>query len=206
MALCLIAESLWFHCDANSLGHADARSTKYLSPNSSKNDDPQFHNQDVFPSYHDKESHLQKWQNPSQNSIIPQPFVGVQIPPKPIKRSEHGEIPFALSDLRADKSKDQRPSENVQLVTNKSGYDFPLDMDDLEIPWSALVLKERIGAGIFLFCLKKGFLAFFWSLIQPSTLMCMCLTVCLSLLFLCFPGSFGTVHRADWLGSVRFFS
>ncbi|XXG73028.1 hypothetical protein AAC387_Pa07g2010 [Persea americana] len=135
--------------------------TKYLSPTSNKNDNPQFHNHgDAFSSYHDKESHLQKLQIPSRNGIIPQPSVGVQIPPKPIKQPEHREIPFALSDLRADKSKDQRHNESVQRVTNKSGFDFSFDVDDSDIPWSDLVLKERIGAG-----------------------------------------SFGTVHRADWHGS-----
>ncbi|KAG6745143.1 hypothetical protein POTOM_051787 [Populus tomentosa] len=52
-------------------------------------------------------------------------------------------------------------SEGSQLVSGKTNDELSLDVEDLDIPWSDLVLKERIGAG-----------------------------------------SFGTVHRADWHGSI----
>lgn len=41
-------------------------------------------------------------------------------------------------------------SEGSQLVSGKTSEELSLDVEDLDIPWSDLVLKERIGAGMFL--------------------------------------------------------
>ncbi|KAG6744133.1 hypothetical protein POTOM_052843 [Populus tomentosa] len=40
-------------------------------------------------------------------------------------------------------------SEGSQLVSGKTSDELSLDVEDLDIPWSDLVLKERIGAGSF---------------------------------------------------------
>ncbi|KAJ6969314.1 hypothetical protein NC653_037088 [Populus alba x Populus x berolinensis] len=40
-------------------------------------------------------------------------------------------------------------SEGSQLVSGKTNDELSLDVEDLDIPWSDLVLKERIGAGSF---------------------------------------------------------
>ncbi|KAM7255280.1 hypothetical protein ACFE04_020521 [Oxalis oulophora] len=70
--------------------------------------------------------------------------------------------PFlALSDQRPDTSRGMRYSDSVQLGPGKLNKEITLDVEDLDIPWSDLVLRERIGAG-----------------------------------------SFGTVHRAEWHGSL----
>jgi serine/threonine-protein kinase CTR1 len=55
---------------------------------------------------------------------------------------------FAISNPRLDTVKDPRFTEGGQPVPSKQNKEPPLDIDD--IPWSDLVLKERIGAGIFL--------------------------------------------------------
>ncbi|KAG5556653.1 hypothetical protein RHGRI_007058 [Rhododendron griersonianum] len=61
-----------------------------------------------------------------------------------------------------------------QAVPTKPSNSFSFEGEDLDIPWSDLILKERIGSGIF--SLVGGLL---------HSLHC----------------SFGTVHRADWHGS-----
>ncbi|KAK8685569.1 hypothetical protein V6N13_041569 [Hibiscus sabdariffa] len=52
-------------------------------------------------------------------------------------------------------------AKNIQLVPHKPRKEVTLEVDDLDIPWSDLLLNDRIGAG-----------------------------------------SFGTVHRAKWNGSL----
>ncbi|KAJ9181444.1 hypothetical protein P3X46_009576 [Hevea brasiliensis] len=56
---------------------------------------------------------------------------------------------LSLSDQRVDTSKNSRFSEVSQLVSSKTSNELSLDVEDLDIPWSDLVLKERIGAGSF---------------------------------------------------------
>lgn len=53
--------------------------------------------------------------------------------------------------ILADKSKDQRVIESGQVVPTRLDSNLALEVDDFDIPWSDLVLKERIGAGIFIF-------------------------------------------------------
>ncbi|PIN10259.1 Tyrosine kinase [Handroanthus impetiginosus] len=52
-----------------------------------------------------------------------------------------------LLDSRVNRSKDARLGEGGQFPFKASEISF--DVDDLNIPWSDLVLKERIGAGSF---------------------------------------------------------
>ncbi|RWR82519.1 serine/threonine-protein kinase CTR1 isoform X1 [Cinnamomum micranthum f. kanehirae] len=51
--------------------------------------------------------------------------------------------------ILADKSKDQRVIESGQVVPTRLDSNLALEVDDFDIPWSDLVLKERIGAGSF---------------------------------------------------------
>ncbi|XP_071699193.1 serine/threonine-protein kinase CTR1-like [Rutidosis leptorrhynchoides] len=53
---------------------------------------------------------------------------------------------YALSNTRMEVSSNQRFDPGQ---ANKASGDYTLDFEDLDIPWSDLVLKERIGAGSF---------------------------------------------------------
>ncbi|XP_043724530.1 serine/threonine-protein kinase CTR1-like [Telopea speciosissima] len=77
---------------------------------------------------------------PSQNVIISEHFVGdpVQIAP-----NGHRDVQWA------DTTKNLRFSEGSQLVPSKPSSELFLDVEGLDIPWSDLVLKEKIGAGSF---------------------------------------------------------
>ncbi|GLT94647.1 hypothetical protein SLE2022_123760 [Rubroshorea leprosula] len=84
------------------------------------------------------------------------------LPPKfaQIKKIVKDPIPFkhippiGLRDISMlgsipDVGKDSRISEYGQLVPGKPERELALDVDGLDIPWSDLILKERIGAGSF---------------------------------------------------------
>ncbi|XP_027066037.1 serine/threonine-protein kinase CTR1 [Coffea arabica] len=57
--------------------------------------------------------------------------------------------PRALPGPRMDAIKDPRFVDRGQLVPMATSGELNLDVEDLNIPWSDLVLKERIGAGSF---------------------------------------------------------
>ncbi|KAL3628365.1 copper transport protein ctr1 [Castilleja foliolosa] len=54
-----------------------------------------------------------------------------------------------LLDPRINTSKDTRFGEGGQSVASRATSEFTFEVDDLNIPWSDMVLKERIGAGSF---------------------------------------------------------
>lgn len=55
---------------------------------------------------------------------------------------------IAISEARTDTINDQRYFEGVgRLAPAKPSRGLVLDVEDLDIPWNDLVLKERIGAG-----------------------------------------------------------
>ncbi|XP_027768306.1 serine/threonine-protein kinase CTR1-like isoform X2 [Solanum pennellii] len=57
---------------------------------------------------------------------------------------------IAISEARTDTINDQRYFEGVgRLAPAKPSRGLVLDVEDLDIPWNDLVLKERIGAGSF---------------------------------------------------------
>ncbi|KAK9127647.1 hypothetical protein Syun_016444 [Stephania yunnanensis] len=68
------------------------------------------------------------------------------IPPYGLK---DGQSILGLSNLRANAGRDQRFMEGVQLVPSKLNTEIPIDVDDLDIPWTDLILKEKVGAGSF---------------------------------------------------------
>lgn len=55
-----------------------------------------------------------------------------------------------LPDPRGNANKDVRFGEGGLLFQSKSSAELAYDVEDLKIPWGDLVLKERIGAGIFI--------------------------------------------------------
>ncbi|KAK9921163.1 hypothetical protein M0R45_029686 [Rubus argutus] len=64
----------------------------------------------------------------------------------PLKRIS----PVGRRDVSSlDTSKDSRFGEGVQQVPSKPSNELTLNVGDLDIPWSDLVLKEKIGAGSF---------------------------------------------------------
>ncbi|XP_048321300.1 serine/threonine-protein kinase CTR1 isoform X2 [Ziziphus jujuba] len=88
------------------------------------------------PGAKDRDSQLFKTCNPAQNilhstTMAKDPAIG---------RREA---------MRVDSSKSSRLFEGSQLIPSKPTKEFTLDIEDLNIPWCDLVLKERIGAGSF---------------------------------------------------------
>ncbi|XP_044492468.1 serine/threonine-protein kinase CTR1 [Mangifera indica] len=103
------------------------------------------------PSAHDRDTELFKSCNPTQNIIHSMNSVNDPIPLKHIPPIGHrdGQPRLALPDQIVDKAKDLRFLEGAQLIPGKPSKDFSLDVEELDIPWNDLVLKERIGAGSF---------------------------------------------------------
>ncbi|KAJ4969967.1 hypothetical protein NE237_003066 [Protea cynaroides] len=90
---------------------------------------------------HVRESPVQNSCNPSENVMVSKQFVKDPVQRKPIAPSGHRDVQWV------DTSKDLRFIEGS--VPSKSSTELSLDVEDLNIPWSDLVLKERIGAGSF---------------------------------------------------------
>lgn len=96
------------------------------------------------PGAKDGDSQLFKSCNPAQNivhstTVVNDPAIGRR-------------------DALRDSVKTSRFLEGSQLVSSKPSNELNLDIDDLDIPWNDLVLKERIGAGSSLpFLLDKRF-------------------------------------------------
>lgn len=56
------------------------------------------------------------------------------------------QLPIIRPDPRLDSTKDTRFTDGGQLALRKP-KELAIDVEDLDIPWTDLVLKERIGAG-----------------------------------------------------------
>ncbi|KAH9674817.1 serine/threonine-protein kinase CTR1 [Citrus sinensis] len=100
---------------------------------------------------HDRDFELFNSCNPTQNMTHSINMVKDPNPLKHIQPIGHRDAQPGLSsiDQRVDASKDLRFSESGQLVPGKPSKEFTFDVDDLDIPWNDLVLKEKIGAGSF---------------------------------------------------------
>ncbi|XP_022743313.1 serine/threonine-protein kinase CTR1-like isoform X2 [Durio zibethinus] len=91
------------------------------------------------PTDHDRDSHYSESITLSKNIIK-----------KRISKLGHRDLPvLVLSDPMGDATKDSRFAEGSQLVPSKRSKELFLEVDDLDIPWSDLVLREKIGAGSF---------------------------------------------------------
>lgn len=108
---------------------------------------------------HDRDFELFNSCNPTQNMTH---SINMVKDPNPLKHNQpigHRDAQPGLSsiDQRVDASKDLRFSESGQLVPGKPSKEFTFDVDDLDIPWNDLVLKEKIGAGICFLLLEEIF-------------------------------------------------
>ncbi|KAE9585414.1 putative protein kinase TKL-CTR1-DRK-2 family [Lupinus albus] len=73
--------------------------------------------------------------------------------PLPLKHNHPGhrgiQTPLAVTNSNVDVIDSRRFVEGSQLIPSKPTRDLALDMEDLDIPWGDLVLKEKIGSGSF---------------------------------------------------------
>lgn len=112
----------------------------------------------VRPSAQNRDSQLIKSFNPSQNILQSTNNIKDSMPKHVAPVGHRGVQPvLAYSDQRVDTVKDSRFPEGGQLVPSKPNKELSFDFEDLDIPWSDLVLKERIGAGIFCGCFGEPF-------------------------------------------------
>ena len=98
---------------------------------------------------HDGDFQLVKSCNPhaviSSTNVVKNP-----VPRKHFQPIGHREVQplLGLSDQRGNMGNDLRCIEGSQMVPIKPSKQISLDVEDLDIPWSDLVLKEKIGSGI----------------------------------------------------------
>ncbi|KAI3746330.1 hypothetical protein L6452_08758 [Arctium lappa] len=98
------------------------------------------------PKGHDRNSQLPK--------AYPQNIIGAtkmvnDIPLQHMAPTGHRDSQsYVLSNTRMEVANNQK-FEGGPHVPHKASGDFTLDVEDLDIPWNDLVLKERIGAGSF---------------------------------------------------------
>lgn len=94
------------------------------------------------------ESHLFKSGSPSQpQDVLHGANVGRDpTPQRHVITTGHRDSrpKLGLPTPAVDSSRDSRFSEQSSFISN----DLSLEIEDLNIPWSDLVLKERIGAGM----------------------------------------------------------
>ncbi|GAB4833479.1 copper transport protein ctr1 [Ancistrocladus abbreviatus] len=95
------------------------------------------------PAGHDRDSSLFEPSNPSQNTEISSNMARAPINSKPVAPNRQKGV------QQYSGTKDPRFFEGNQLVPSKPSREIAFEMEDLDIPWSDLVLKERIGAGSF---------------------------------------------------------
>ncbi|XP_028948303.2 serine/threonine-protein kinase CTR1-like isoform X3 [Malus domestica] len=81
--------------------------------------------------------------NRSQNIVHTPPMVNVPIPLTRMPPVGHRDGP------KVDTITDSRFVEGVRLVPSKPSKELALNVGNLDIPWSDLVIKEKIGAGSF---------------------------------------------------------
>ncbi|GFY82708.1 protein kinase superfamily protein [Actinidia rufa] len=99
---------------------------------------------------YDRDFQLVKSCNPhaviSSTNVVKNP-----VPRKHFQPIGHREVQplLGFSDPRGNTGKDLRFIEGSQMVPIKPSKEISLDVEDLDIPWSDLVLKERIGSGSF---------------------------------------------------------
>ncbi|XP_027366227.1 serine/threonine-protein kinase CTR1-like isoform X1 [Abrus precatorius] len=106
------------------------------------------HPQDSHSSTQDQGSEAYVSCNPPQN-IGDMTTVGKYPPPIKHKRPVGIQTPLALTSSNDDIIEGRRFVEGSQLIPNKSTRELALDMEDLDIPWSDLILREKIGSGSF---------------------------------------------------------
>ncbi|RRT49629.1 hypothetical protein B296_00046509, partial [Ensete ventricosum] len=79
---------------------------------------------------------------------LPLPNIQKVARPEPSKAVHRDVLHIIPPDPKADK-KDFRLTKDSKQGHNRANHEISFAVDDLNIPWSELVLKERIGAGSF---------------------------------------------------------
>lgn len=87
--------------------------------------------------------------NRPQNTVDSKTFSKA---PQPIKHNRpvgQGDFPkpLVIPNPDVDGIEGRRFIDGSQMVPSRPGRELGLDMEDLDIPWRDLVLKERIGSG-----------------------------------------------------------
>ncbi|KAK7244969.1 hypothetical protein RIF29_39798 [Crotalaria pallida] len=126
----------------------DRNNPRPMPKDSNKSSLIPLHPQAYHPSPHDQGSETIKSWNLVQN-IVESTGKG----PLPLKHNRPGhrdiQTPLVLTNSNVDVIEGRGFVEGSQLIPSKPTRYFTLDMEDLDIPWSDLVLKERIGSGSF---------------------------------------------------------
>ncbi|PWA80056.1 Armadillo repeat-containing protein 3 and Serine/threonine-protein kinase CTR1 [Artemisia annua] len=124
--------------------HADMNSIITRSPSNSNEGSRLPPSKAARPKGHDRNSHLAKVY--SQNITGTTKMVN-DAPLQHMPQAGHRDSQsYALSNTRMEVANNQRFEMGQP---HKANGDFPLDVEDLDIPWGDMVLKERIGAGSF---------------------------------------------------------
>ncbi|XP_075078643.1 serine/threonine-protein kinase CTR1 [Nicotiana tabacum] len=89
--------------------------------------------------------------NMERNSVVPSSSNHDEISRLPVPPVGHGDTQplMALSDPRGRGNDMRFLDGGSQLVPAKQSRDLALEVEEFDIPWEDLVLKERIGAGSF---------------------------------------------------------
>lgn len=84
-----------------------------------------------------------------RNSVVPSSSNHDEISRLPVPPVGHGDTQplMALSDPRGRGNDMRFLDGGSQLVPAKQSRDLALEVEEFDIPWEDLVLKERIGAG-----------------------------------------------------------
>lgn len=96
----------------------------------------------------------------SQSTVQSTPFVDNVVPLNHISQigSRDSEPLLALSHVRVDHANNLSFIDGSQLIRKPNELSFGIE--DLVIPWKDLVLREKIGAGIYVLILEETFCAF----------------------------------------------
>lgn len=124
----------------------DGTNPRPISNDSSRSSQLPVHPQVSHLSTSDQGSETYKSCNPQ--NIVDSTTVGKDPLPLKLKRPVAIETPLALPNPNEDVIDGRRFVEGNQFIHSKPSRELALDMEDLDIPWSDLVLKERIGSGI----------------------------------------------------------
>ncbi|XP_061368711.1 serine/threonine-protein kinase CTR1-like isoform X1 [Gastrolobium bilobum] len=126
----------------------DRNNPRPTSSDSSRSSQLPVHPQVSHPSAHDQSSETYKACYPPQNTVD-STKVGKYPPPLKHKRPVGLQTQLALTNSNDDIIKSGRFVEGNQLIPSKPTRELTFDMEDLDIPWCDLVLKEKIGSGSF---------------------------------------------------------
>ncbi|KAG2403068.1 Serine/threonine-protein kinase [Vigna angularis] len=127
--------------------YKDRNNPRPISTDSNRNSHLPLHPQDSHPSTREQFSETYVPGNAPQNIV--DSTVGKYPPPVKHKRPVGMPTPLALTNTNDDMIEGKRFVEGSQLITSKHTRELTLDMEDLDIPWSDLVLREKIGSGSF---------------------------------------------------------